>query len=87
MAEDSVMVEWGEHDIVTITINRPAALNALTVSMIKELCRVFKALRLENRAKAIILTGAGRAFCAGVVSRLCSVTETRPFTRQCYSAE
>ncbi|CAI6009256.1 unnamed protein product [Closterium sp. NIES-65] len=34
--------------------------------MIRELAQAFKKIRLEGRARAVILTGAGRAFCAGV---------------------
>ena len=57
-----------ESGIVTITINRPTALNALTRSMIVDLAKTFTRLGKDAAVKAIILTGAGRAFCAGVVS-------------------
>lgn len=51
--------------VATITLNRPEALNALTVAMKVELLAAFQELEREPAARAVILTGAGRAFCAG----------------------
>ncbi|CAI5931700.1 unnamed protein product [Closterium sp. NIES-64] len=65
-AGDRILVEWLDPVIVKVTINRPEALNSLTRPMIRELAQAFKKIRLEGRARAVILTGAGRAFCAGV---------------------
>ena len=53
-------------DIATVTLNRPEKLNAYTVDMGEEIVDVFDQLRQDDSAKAIILTGAGRGFCAGV---------------------
>ncbi|GJP47157.1 hypothetical protein CLOM_g6384 [Closterium sp. NIES-68] len=61
-----ILVEWLDPVIVKITINRPEALNSLTRPMMRELAQAFKRIRVEGRARAVILTGAGRAFCAGV---------------------
>eukprot|EP00271_Cylindrocystis_brebissonii_P014363 TRINITY_DN3569_c0_g1_i1.p1 TRINITY_DN3569_c0_g1~~TRINITY_DN3569_c0_g1_i1.p1 ORF type:complete len:280 (-),score=56.87 TRINITY_DN3569_c0_g1_i1:271-1110(-) len=52
--------------VVVITINRPKALNALTRGMMTRLAHTFHDLGQDSSVKAIILTGAGRAFCAGV---------------------
>jgi len=52
--------------IATITLNRPDKLNAYTVQMGVELVDAFRALRDDPQVRAIILTGAGRGFCAGV---------------------
>jgi len=49
----------------TITLNRPAALNALTVPMKQALLAAFRRVERETGIRAVILTGAGRAFCAG----------------------
>src|SRR6185503_20013826 len=54
-----------EAGVGTITLNRPAALNALTVPMKEELLAAFRTVERERAARAVILTGAGRAFCAG----------------------
>ena len=50
--------------VAVITLNRPSALNALTVAMGHEFRSAMNEAR-ERGARAIILTGAGRAFCAG----------------------
>jgi 2-(1,2-epoxy-1,2-dihydrophenyl)acetyl-CoA isomerase len=51
--------------IATVTLDRPAALNALTIPMKQELLAALRAIERDRGARAVILTGAGRAFCAG----------------------
>lgn len=51
--------------VATITLDRPDALNALTIPMKVELLAAFKAVGRDRTVRAIVLTGAGRAFCAG----------------------
>jgi 2-(1,2-epoxy-1,2-dihydrophenyl)acetyl-CoA isomerase len=51
--------------IATITLDRPDALNALTVPLKTELLAVFRAVARDRTVRAVVLTGAGRAFCAG----------------------
>ncbi len=51
--------------VATITLNRPERLNALTFRVYAELRDVFRALDTEPGVRAIVLTGAGRAFCSG----------------------
>lgn len=51
--------------VATITLNRPARLNALTFEVYEELRDTFRALDTEPGVRAILLTGAGRAFCSG----------------------
>lgn len=50
----------------TIILNRPDKRNALSRAMLAELAQAFDDLHLERRVRAIILTGAGPAFCAGM---------------------
>jgi len=52
--------------IATVTLNRPDKLNAYTVDMGEEIVTVFDELRDDESVRAVILTGAGRGFCAGV---------------------
>ena len=61
---DTLLVEWGEHDVLTLTLNRPAKRNALDPELLTALAA---ALRDEGeRARAVILRGAGTdAFSAG----------------------
>jgi 2-(1,2-epoxy-1,2-dihydrophenyl)acetyl-CoA isomerase len=51
--------------IATITLHRPAALNALTIPMKVELRQAFGTVARDRAIRAVVLTGAGRAFCAG----------------------
>lgn len=51
--------------VVTLTFNRPNALNALSEAMAVELCSRLERLTQEPAVRAIVLTGAGRAFMAG----------------------
>ena len=48
-----------------ITLNRPEALNALTYDMYEQLIGLLDAIRFDPLVRAVILTGAGRGFCAG----------------------
>lgn len=50
----------------TITLDPPSALNAFTVEMGTELVRAFEAASADDEVGAVIVTGAGRAFCAGM---------------------
>ena len=50
----------------TVTLNRPDKLNAYTTEMGDEVTQVLRAWRDDDDVRAIILTGAGRGFCAGV---------------------
>lgn len=48
-----------------ITLNRPAALNALTHSMVKAMGRALAAWQAEEEVRVVLIRGEGRAFCAG----------------------
>jgi len=51
--------------VATITLNRPERLNALTFAVYTELRDAFRTLDTEPGVRAIVITGAGRAFCSG----------------------
>src|SRR5207237_9188593 len=51
--------------VATLTLNRPERLNALTFTAYTELRDTFRALDTEPGVRAIVITGAGRAFCSG----------------------
>jgi enoyl-CoA hydratase/carnithine racemase len=51
--------------IATLTLHRPEALNAFTVEMMNELLHVFDRIDADDAVRAVIVTGSGRAFCAG----------------------
>jgi enoyl-CoA hydratase/carnithine racemase len=52
--------------IATLTLDRPDALNAFTVTMAAELERFFRDAAEADDIRAVVVTGAGRAFCAGM---------------------
>lgn len=51
--------------VTTIILDRPAALNALTIRLKEELLAAFETVAADDAIRAVVLTGAGRAFCAG----------------------
>ena len=51
--------------VARITLNRPDSLNALRVEMARELLRTLQDASTDDSVRAIVLTGAGRAFCSG----------------------
>jgi len=51
--------------VATITINRPDRYNALTIRMVEKLLELISACDEDRRIRAVVLTGAGQAFCAG----------------------
>jgi enoyl-CoA hydratase/carnithine racemase len=52
--------------IATLTLNRPTALNAFDLTMARELERAFLTDARDDAVRAVVVTGAGRAFCAGM---------------------
>jgi len=62
---DEVLLEQIEDGVLTLTMNRPDRLNALTWEMCDKLHRALLRGAEERAVGAIVLTGAGRAFCAG----------------------
>jgi 2-(1,2-epoxy-1,2-dihydrophenyl)acetyl-CoA isomerase len=55
----------GGGSIAVVTLNRPDALNALNLQEAEELGNIVEALTGEMEVRAVVLTGEGRAFCAG----------------------
>lgn len=53
-------------NILTVTLNRPDRMNAFTLRMKDELVHVFGEADRDNQVRAVVVTGAGRAFCAGM---------------------
>ncbi len=54
-----------EQGVATITLNRPDVLNSFTMPMAAELQHALRATAEDDAIRAVLLTGAGRAFCAG----------------------
>lgn len=52
-------------DIVTVTLNRPDIHNPFDDKMIKELTHCFEGIQARQEIRAVVITGAGKSFCAG----------------------
>jgi enoyl-CoA hydratase/carnithine racemase len=63
--EREQITEQLEDRVLTITLNRPDRLNAWTPTMARELISAFECADADDEVRAVIVTGAGRAFCAG----------------------
>ena len=65
MTEYETLVFEEKNNVAWIRMNRPENFNALNIPMAKELCQVTAHCATEKRIRAVVLTGTGRAFCAG----------------------
>src|SRR5580698_10536003 len=64
MAYETIKYEITDQ-ILTIPLNRPDKLNAFNAAMQREMIEAFDAADKDDNIRAIIVTGAGRGFCAG----------------------
>ena len=66
--ENLVLTERrGEKDgILWVTLNRPNKLNALTFPLLRQLWEIFVDARFDRTVRCVVITGAGRGFCAGM---------------------
>lgn len=64
MSEDVVLYELKDHTAV-LTLNRPDRLNAWNPAVASAMSDCLNRANLDDRVRAIVITGAGRAFCAG----------------------
>ena len=51
--------------VATITLDRAEKMNALSEEMYVELARMFAELQADDSVRAVVITGAGKAFCSG----------------------
>ena len=64
MTYDNIIVE-AHNGIATLTLNRPGSLNSLNKGLIDDTRAALRNLRNDDSVKSLIITGAGRGFCAG----------------------
>jgi len=62
----TLLIDRPEPEIALLTLNRPATLNAMTAELVEELHDAFDQVDADPSCRVVILTGAGRAFCAGL---------------------
>jgi len=65
MSESVLLCETSD-GVATVTLNRPEAMNALSAELRRAIVDTFRALESDGAVDVVILTGAGRAFCAGL---------------------
>ena len=65
MSEDPVLVARDDAGVVTLTFNRPDVRNAMTGELTEAFTAAVDALRGDPAVRAVVVTGAGKAFCAG----------------------
>lgn len=65
MEYETLIVEKAE-PVVTVTLNRPAKLNAISAQVLQDFSTLFDELRVDTETKFVIFTGAGRAFSVGL---------------------
>jgi enoyl-CoA hydratase/carnithine racemase len=63
--EQAVLRSKDARGVVTLTLNRPRAFNALTETMLSELQRELNAIAVDGSVRVVIVASAGKAFCAG----------------------
>lgn len=64
MTYETLLIEQ-RHHVVYVTLNRPATLNALNTALRLDLKHFFSAIQSDRDLRLVVITGAGRAFCAG----------------------
>lgn len=65
-AYETLSVSIDDDGVTTLVLDRPEAMNAFTVTMARELEDFFRKAAGDDAIRAIVVTGAGRAFCAGM---------------------
>ncbi len=63
---DAVLIDHVRPGIVVLTLNRPERLNAMNYALVRGLYDAFDELADDQSCRVIVLTGAGRGFCAGL---------------------
>ncbi|GAA1942556.1 crotonase/enoyl-CoA hydratase family protein [Nocardioides hwasunensis] len=63
---ETLVVETDDDGVCTLTLSRPAQLNAFNVTMARELEQFFLVEARADDVRAVVVTGEGRAFCAGM---------------------
>src|SRR5690349_25097495 len=72
--------------VATLTMNRPEALNAITLDMIEALDQALATAAADADVRALVLTGAGRAFCVGADLKQLERWQDEPELRERFSS-
>ncbi|KTD30847.1 3-hydroxyisobutyryl-CoA hydrolase [Legionella moravica] len=80
--------ELDANGILTLTLNRPEKLNALSTEVLDALAGLFRSAKANPKVKALMITGNGKAFCAGAdINRLAECTAQTGYEFACHGQE
>jgi enoyl-CoA hydratase/carnithine racemase len=65
MSDDLVLYQHDDRDVVTLTLNRPRAFNALSEAMLTALQAALDRAAADDAVRAVVIAASGKAFCAG----------------------
>jgi enoyl-CoA hydratase/carnithine racemase len=83
--EPVVLRSQDERGVVTLTLNRPQAFNALSETMLAELQREFEAIAEDESVRVVVLAAEGKAFCAGHDLKEMRAKPTRDYYERLFS--
>jgi enoyl-CoA hydratase len=63
---DTLQVDQPDEGVTRITLDRPERLNAMNATLIAELHEALAGIAIDRACRVVVLTGAGRGFCAGL---------------------
>jgi enoyl-CoA hydratase len=80
--------ELDSNGILTLTLNRPEKLNALSTDVLNALAELFRSAKTNPQVRALMITGNGKAFCAGAdINRLAECTAQTGYEFACHGQE
>src|SRR5580658_1160409 len=63
---DTLQVDQPGEGVTRITLDRPERLNAMNATLIADLHEALEGIAIDRACRVVVLTGAGRGFCAGI---------------------
>jgi enoyl-CoA hydratase/carnithine racemase len=78
---ETLLVEHDDVGVATVTLNRPDKLNAFDLTLDREFFEAMHRLDADEDVRVIVVTGAGKAFCAGV-----DLSQGNPFDKDAHAA-
>lgn len=87
MAYETIIVETSDR-VATITLNRPAALNAINGQLLAEVCKALEEADASDKVRCIIITGSEKAFAAGAdITEMAEQSFVEMYTKNYFAAE
>src|SRR5690625_2586018 len=83
---EAVLLQEQRDGIAWLTLNRPRQYNALSEELLAELTRSFRALAEEESLRAVVVAGAGKAFCAGHDLKQMRANPAQDYYRRLFAA-